>query len=230
MVSLRYVGAEPGSDDGVINQKEVHDYILSATPFLTPPREQAAIRGATFPARQEVLNRYATYATDADLANESAKYFRVADLESGIAGLHNGQLYSTQWPTSYRRYVEPQGIKAEQTIGTFILNRFSDTTLATITSSGGGPWSWMPFVSGLMQVETGPDTTVKVRVRDQSNRIVAEGISLKGKRAMVSLGARSTPVYNGSQTFRVQAMITGGSGMGEIPGWYGQVLIIPVPA
>lgn len=230
MVSLRYVGAEPGSDDGVINRKKVNDYIAAATPTLTSPREQAAVRGATYPARHEVTNKYATYATTDDLVSESTKYFMIGDIGQNIASLTSGELPSAQWPTSYRRYVEPQGTRQETTLIPMALNPYSDITITTVTLDGGGPWSWIPFVSGAIETLTGGWTVVSIFVRDESNRVVAEGFSSMGSRSMVSLGARSTPTYNGSQTFRIQGRIVSGTGEGTVTGWWGRVLFIPVPA
>lgn len=230
MVSLRYVGAEPGSDTGVVNRKKVNDYIAAETPTLTSPREQAALRGATYPARTEVANRYATYATNSDLATESAKYFRISDVGTTLATVSNGKLTENEWPTNYRQYVEPQGTRKEEPVGAAFLNNFLDTNITTLTVNFAGPWSWLPFVSGAIEVNTGSVTTVALKIRDESNRVIAEGYSSIGTRSMVAFGAKNTPAYSGSQTFRLQGRIVAGSDVGEVTGWSGRVMIVPVPA
>lgn len=228
-MSLRYIGAEPGADSGVTNRKEVNDFILEHTRNLTPPREQAALRGAIYPARNEADQLFSQYATKTQLNQELAKYYDIQELNETLAGRAGTSLPQEQWPTDFRPYMEPQGPTVSTNIAYRVINTYA-TTITSITVPE-LRYQWSPVVFGHVEARAESGVMMTLWVQDQSGRRVAQGYSSRGKLSMIGLGgSATTPTYSGSQTFSVRASNSGGNGRANVTGWDSKIEIFPVPA
>lgn len=229
MAILRYMGPTPNSDNSVVNRKSVQDYIASNTPSLTPARLQASQRGATYPLQSEVTSRFVPYVSSTQLNTEGGKYFNSSDIGSSIASLSNSQIPASQRPTSYQQFLEPSG--AVNNVGVMEAQVYTyPVTLRSTTVSR--PTPYMPLVSGYTEVRTVDGAVVGFRVVDSLWRVVAEGYSKIGLTGQATLGQVSAPVYTGSETFSLQAILLAGSTSvnTRVTGWSGEVIITPVPA
>lgn len=228
MGSLKYVGASPGADNAVVNRTSVAEYIGRSLPSLTPASQQAEERGATYPSQGEVSQTMSQYARTADVSVEAEKYVASSDVGSSVASLTSGKLPSAQWPANFVQYLEPSGAKANTGGGFGTSSRYYETEVASATVTNQA-YKWTPFVTGFVEFETGPWTIGAMRIRDESNRLIAEGYSSPGGIAPAMLGMKNSYTYTSSQTFRLMIAHQDGTDAASLTGWHGEALIVPVP-
>lgn len=228
-MSLRYVGAPPGSDRSIANRSEVERYINNQIPGATSPALQARQRGATYPSAGEIDATLQGYVEQTALAQEAQKYLDLVDVGTKVAELSGGSLPQSQWPSGFIQTREASGVNygiANDTIT--VLNRFSFTEVSRVTVVYPG-YPWMPLITGYTQANLESGTRVEAEMIDQSGRVIARGRSWRGRRSQIALANITAPRYTGSQTFRLRLMIVEGTNAASMTSWNGQIMITPVP-